>query len=804
MRTSPSLFGPGVRLMRHLRIPVKMGLVGLLLLIPLLILLVNTCRSGLAELEFASAEAEGAHMVASLLQLAVELQSLRRQTDRAQEGAPAARQDLVARTDLNQNLLALDRSVAACGRLEFGELWKPLRAALAPTAEGAASTSREQALIDNAHATEAVRRMLMLAAERSGLTFDQEATTRVMADVVAQRSIQLAEALALVRDSDVGLFGQGSAGHDQAVRALARAETLQSQLVDLRGKTEALNRGGMTTQPSWEHALKTGESFSAEARARFSAEPPQGDPSSFIEHGHQALAALHALDDDMLVGLSDAIEGRHRDLLQRTLVLVGLESATILLAAYYLLAFYLSLRGGFQALTKGVAAVAAGNLEQRIEIVGTDELAEISRLLESTNAGLSAMVAEIRSNAVRVGQAGQLVADGSAALAQRTEEQSASLRQTVATVGQLSAAVDTNAGAAQKLDRMAGQLRARAEAGGDAMRSTVGAMDALQSSSKRMGEIIGVIDGIAFQTNILALNAAVEAARAGESGRGFAVVASEVRHLAQRSSAAAAEIRGLIGASAKEVGASVGRIENVSATLDAVVAGVQEVSERLRGIASGSAEQSHGLREIRQSVGNLDEITRENAHMVEDSTQASRELVQRAAKLSATVAWMRLRQGSADEALALVERAMHCVRDHGLTAACARMRDRKQGFVDRDMYVFAVDRQGTYRLHAAKPEAEGTLIHDVPGIDGNRFVHDVWTLTERGPAWVEYEILNLDVGAVMPKATYMVRVNDALAIGCGVYRNEAAVPAPTDWAIPTATTPQRAPNLLIRAFGSNG
>ena len=287
-----------------------------------------------------------------------------------------------------------------------------------------------------------------------------------------------------------------------------------------------------------------------------------------------------------------------------------------------------------------------------------------------------------------------------------------------------------------------------------------------------------MIDGIAFQTNILALNAAIEAARAGEAGRGFAVVAAEVRQLAQRSSAAAAEIRTLIAASSGQVGTSVGRIEGVSATLDAVVAGVRkDVSQRLRGIASASAEQSQGLREMSQNVGNLDEITRQNAAMVEESASASQDLVERAGLLSSAVASIRLRQGSADEARDLVERALACMQEQGYEAAGRLMRDRANGFVDRDLYVFVVDREGRYLLHGARPEKEGSRVHDVPGVDGERFVADAWERTERGGGWIEYDILNAETGAVQPKASYMRRFDEQRVVGCGVYRTTPAAAA---------------------------
>jgi len=337
-------------------------------------------------------------------------------------------------------------------------------------------------------------------------------------------------------------------------------------------------------------------------------------------------------------------------------------------------------------------------------------------------------------------------------------------------VRELSAAVAANAHAANELDQLTDSLRTEAEAGGASMSASVASMAGLEEGSRRVAEIIGVIDGIAFQTNILALNAAVEAARAGEAGRGFAVVAAEVRTLAQRSSAASAEIRQLIAQSAEQVQASVRQTRAVGDVLESLVVGVRRVSTALRRIATDSTRQSTDLKQVSDSVGNLDEITRENAGMVERSHGASQELVQRAQSLTTAVASIRLRQGSADEARALVDRALTLVKARGLTAASAELHDKDAGFVDRDLYIFVVDRAGTYRLHGAKPAMEGKRVHEVPGIDGDRFVRDAWAAAPDAGGWVEYDITNPETGAVMPKASFVVQLDAQQLIGCGVYR----------------------------------
>jgi methyl-accepting chemotaxis protein len=447
----------------------------------------------------------------------------------------------------------------------------------------------------------------------------------------------------------------------------------------------------------------------------------------------------------------------------------ALTATSLSLFVYLSLAFYASVAGAMKVMLRAVQALAAGDMSHKVQIHGQDELAHIGQTLESMSAHLSSMVADIRSSAVRVGMSGQQVAHSGEALAQRTEAQASCVTQTLQTVAHLGHAVAANASAAQALNDLTTTLRKEAEHGGEAMGATMQTMTDMEGSSRRMSEIIGVIDGIAFQTNILALNAAVEAARAGESGRGFAVVAAEVRQLAQRSATAAAEIRQLIGRSTEQVTLSVQRIQRVGSILSTVVDGVRDVSQQLCGIAQASGEQSAGLSQVSQSVASLDDITRQNSAMVQESSQASVALVTRAEALSKAVGTIRLRQGSADEAQALVERATQLVQGQGLAVACAQFHQVNSGFVDRDLYIFIVDRDGRYHTHAAKPAMEGKRVHEVPGIDGDRFTRDAWAAVD-GNHWVEYDIVNPDSGTVQPKASYVVALSPQLLLGCGIYR----------------------------------
>ena len=448
--------------------------------------------------------------------------------------------------------------------------------------------------------------------------------------------------------------------------------------------------------------------------------------------------------------------------------LAGLLGLLVLL--YLMVACQLSFVADLRNVIQYMHQTAAGNLRDPIQIQGHDEIADMATAMRAMVSSLSAMVASIRSNSALVAHAGQSLAASNRELSDRTEQQAANLEETAASVEQLSSTVQDNARTMQQSSQQAVGVRDVAESGAQTMAQAMTSVEAVQGSAQRMNEIIGVIDGLAFQTNILALNAAVEAARAGEAGRGFAVVASEVRSLAQRSAESSKEIRQLISTSSEQVLTSVGQIRAAGGDIGNIVNGIRGVAGDMAQISASSTEQSATLAEVSSAIRQLDEITQRNAQMVEHAVTQAVKLEHRASTLSQAVEAFRLQQGTADEALALVQRAVAYRRQTSREAFVRGLTDPQQGFHDRDMYIFALDRAGHYVAFGGNPAKVGTLVQDIPGIDGQGLLEAIVAQAEREPGWVEYDITNPATGTVQTKMSYVLQVDD-LYVGCGVYKN---------------------------------
>ena len=296
-----------------------------------------------------------------------------------------------------------------------------------------------------------------------------------------------------------------------------------------------------------------------------------------------------------------------------------------------------SIVGPVQAAQKAADRIAAGDLTGNCRMVGTDEAAQLVSSLGKMQDSLTRIVREIRSSTEQIQVASTEVASGNQDLSARTEQTAGSLQQAASSMDELTSTIRHSADAANQAHGLASSASQIATRGGEVVARVVSTMDDINASSKKIADIIGVIDGIAFQTNILALNAAVEAARAGEQGRGFAVVASEVRSLAQRSAEAAKEIKTLIGASVDKVESGARLVQDAGSTMQEIVGAVRRVSEVLGEITTAASEQAGGIQLVNDAVNNVDQMTQQNAALVEQSAAAAESMRDQASKLARTV-----------------------------------------------------------------------------------------------------------------------------------------------------------------------
>ncbi|WP_219135481.1 methyl-accepting chemotaxis protein [Janthinobacterium sp. UMAB-60] len=286
--------------------------------------------------------------------------------------------------------------------------------------------------------------------------------------------------------------------------------------------------------------------------------------------------------------------------------------------------------------------VADGDLTAQIDASAKDETGQLLQALKDMNTSLLNIVGEVRSGTDSIATSSTQIAAGNQDLSSRTEEQAGSLEETASSMEELTSTVKQNADNARQANQLAASAAQVAVKGGEVVAQVVGTMQSINASSNKIVDIISVIDGIAFQTNILALNAAVEAARAGEQGRGFAVVASEVRNLAQRSASAAKEIKTLIGASVEQVNAGSMLVAQAGSTMNDIVDSVQRVSDIITEITAASSEQSVGIDEINRAIGQMDAVTQQNAALVEESAAAAESMQHQAHNLAQVVSVFKL------------------------------------------------------------------------------------------------------------------------------------------------------------------
>jgi len=405
-----------------------------------------------------------------------------------------------------------------------------------------------------------------------------------------------------------------------------------------------------------------------EVRKAVLAAEAAGDQAASAAGNVRMTAAFEAYDRT-LAALADNERKRAREMeaavaaenSRGQLLLGALCTLALLIAAACTILVTRSITHPLARAVEVARTVAAGDLSSVIKAETKDETGQLQAALRDMNASLRAIVGEVRSGAETIATASSEIARGNLDLSSRTEQQAGSLEETASSMEELTSTVRQNADNARQANGLAQQASSVAQRGGEVIAGVTTTMGAIKESADRIVDIIGVIDSIAFQTNILALNAAVEAARAGEQGRGFAVVASEVRTLAQRSASAAKEIKALIDTSVANVGAGSRQVEQAGATMAEIVHSVARVTDIMGEITMASREQETGIEQINGAVSEMDTVTQQNAALVEEAAAAAQSLQEQSARLAEAVSVFRL-EGTARSAPGATARPERVVR----------------------------------------------------------------------------------------------------------------------------------------------
>jgi methyl-accepting chemotaxis protein len=360
---------------------------------------------------------------------------------------------------------------------------------------------------------------------------------------------------------------------------------------------------------------------------------------TLYEPADDALQALmQMMSDDARQNYADSVS---RFEITRNIA-IALIAAGFALALWLGIGLFLAITRPLQQALKLAGAVAQGDLTQRIDVKVRDEFGQLLQALKDMNDSLSGIVGEVRNTTESVTAASQEIAQSNSELSHRTEQQASTLEETASSMEELTTTVRQNAKNARHANQLAANASDIAVKGGHVVDEVVDTMAAISTSSRKIVDIISVIEGIAFQTNILALNAAVEAARAGEQGRGFAVVAGEVRNLAQRSAAAAKEIKALIGDSVNKIDAGSKQVDHAGVTMNEIVHAVKRVTGIMAEISAASDEQSAGIGQVNQAIVHMDEVTQRNAALVEEAAAAAEAMQDQANTLAEAVSMFKL------------------------------------------------------------------------------------------------------------------------------------------------------------------
>ena len=629
-------WAPGVRLFRRLPFGAKALLVSVGFLIPLTLLLVAYLQNVQTTLEVARQESAGIRILET-----VEPWLVAAQRERHRVLSGAARPELAAIDSaiapVNAIVAAKLEGVDVSASLDKVDKLHDALVAASAGSSGAALAAPLQAYVDG------IRTLRSDVLDASQLSLDPEqatyylmmASTSQAADVI--EGISRSRGLAAVveangrRPADLhelhDFWHDGQQAIDAMKDAIARAEAAVPGATRELALPEALDAARSFFDASGRSWF--GETFSAEVQA-------------LDVPGQRAVDALQAVSGAGMQKLEELLVARARTAVQMRNLTLAVTVGSLLLVLYLFYSFFLVMRGGLAEVDRHLKAMTAGDLTTTPRPWGSDEAAALMITLAEMQHSLRGIVTEVRTASNGLVHASDEISSASMDLSRRSEQAAANLEASASAMEQISSTVMQSADTTRTVSQLASDNATVAEEGGKTIAQVILSMQAVQSSSAQISEIIGVIDGIAFQTNILALNAAVEAARAGEQGRGFAVVASEVRALAQRSANAAREIKTLITDSAERVESGTRVVAEAGQRMGDLVTKAERMKVLMLEISGSSTEQSAGVRQVGGSIQSLDQQTQQNAALVEQTAAAAAGLHSQAISLAGRVARFRL------------------------------------------------------------------------------------------------------------------------------------------------------------------
>lgn len=621
-----SLWRPAAAVMKRLRFPGKMLLISAAFLAPLLWLLGSFLHQESKDLDFVARERQGVAFARDLYPV-IEAADHWRLMARAQAfGEPQA--DVAgARSQFDQRYRVLaERQREVMLALGAATAWQQVEQALQEVPDPTASSP--QLIFERMTAlSSALAHLLGEVTDQSGLALDPEMASYYVMSGTLMRAPEIIRLTGELRGLAGGALRQGSIESAQWQRLVEVRAILSSVLEAARSDMiKAREAAGPHGQALVMQTYDATRLFLAalEAPFRNGVGSLEGDTRAVVGLATEAMAVQHRQVLANLEVLDRLLVQRQRALWSALGVSLSITTLGLLVALFLAMGFYRSMFGGFKALRRHLMAISMGDLRSDVKSAGHDEVSDLLREVGHMQHSLRRTVTQVQAAADAVVDASQEISQGTQDLSSRTEAAAAALEQSSAALEETTASVTQTADAARQASDLSTDNAEVAQRGGQAMQEVVQTMDRIQNASHRINDIISVIDGIAFQTNILALNAAVEAARAGEQGRGFAVVASEVRNLAQRSAEAAKEIKSLITTSVETVDEGMGVVRRAGGTMQEIVRHAAEIRGLLDTVAGGAREQSMGIGQIGHAVQDLDRNTQANAALVEQTAAAAK------------------------------------------------------------------------------------------------------------------------------------------------------------------------------------